>query len=320
MNPRAARGGCALRIVTFTPNPAVDRTLVVEGFDRSIAEGEKRLLRAAVEREMPAGKGLNVSRCLSALGLESIAVAPVSRGLLDLFERSFEGTLVRPRFLEREGRTRTNVTVRDPGTGSETHIREAGMRLTGEEWSELSSGLLSAAGEGALVVCCGSLPPGVAPEALRELLARVKDSASLALDTSGPALREAARTAQLLKPNEEELALVAPGLGPREGAGKLVGEGAEVVLVTLGRRGAVLATREGTWRASAPAVEAVNTVGAGDAALAGLVWGLAEGAEGPELLRRAVACAASAVLQPGAGELDRRQAERFMDQVALREA
>lgn len=302
-----------MRVVTFTANPAVDKTLRVEGFDRAVAEEKKRLLRAALEREMPAGKGLNVSRCLSVLGMGSVAVAPVSRDLLGFFERSLEGTLVETRFLAVAGRTRTNVTIRDPSTGSETHIREGGTGPAEGEWRELSARLLSAAGEGTLIACCGSLPPSIPPSSLRELLEKLGSAgARVALDTSGEALAEAAKAARFLKPNGDELELLAPGLDAPDGARKLVEDGAEAVLVTLGARGAVLATREGTWRASAPPVEAVNTVGAGDAALSGLLWGLAQGVAAPELLRRAVGCATSTVLQPGAGELDLEQVERFL--------
>ena len=302
--------------MTFTPNPAVDKTLVVEGFDRAVAEEKTRLLRAAVEREMPAGKGLNVSRCLSVLGVRSVAVAPVSRDLLGFFGRSLEGTLVEPRFLAVAGRTRTNVTVRDPSTGSETHIREAGTGPAEGEWRELSASLRSLAAEGTLVACCGSLPPGVSPASLRELLEELASAgARVALDTSGQALAEAAKAAWLLKPNEEELELLAPGLGAADGARQLVEGGAKAVLVTLGARGAVLATREGTWRASPPPVEAANTIGAGDASLAGLLWGLAEDEPAAGLLRRAVGCASSAVMQSGAGELDAEDVRRLMPQV-----
>ena len=149
---------------------------------------------------------------------------------------------------------------------------------------------------------------------------RLKASgARVALDASGRALSESAKSAEFLKPNEEELNLLAPGLCPVDGAKRLVeeGAGAEAVLVTLGADGAVLATPEGAWRAPPPPppLAAVNTVGAGDAALSGLLWGLAEGAPAPELLRRAVSCASSAVLQSGAGELDRGEVERFMTAV-----
>jgi tagatose 6-phosphate kinase len=48
-------------------------------------------------------------------------------------------------------------------------------------------------------------------------------------------------------------------------------------MITLGARGALFDCGEARYRFSAPAVAAVNSVGSGDAALAGLAYGLCRG-------------------------------------------
>jgi 6-phosphofructokinase 2 len=169
------------------------------------------------------------------------------------------------------------------------------------------------------IVASGSLPPGV-PDDFYALVARIAREwqARFIIDTSGKALEQALKEGvYLVKPNlrefkefagfEEETdeALVAAS---RE---IIVGGMAEVVAVTLGDNGAMLATREHVWRATGPAVKAVSAVGAGDSFLGGLLSGLASGKDMQEALRDAVAAGAAAVLTPGTALSNRSDVERL---------
>jgi ribokinase len=89
---------------------------------------------------------------------------------------------------------------------------------------------------------------------------------------------------------------------PRDGAAlrRLLDAGPETVVVTLGARGAVALGRSGGVHSPAFAVEAVDTIGAGDAFAAGLATALLEGRPLAEALRRANACGALAVQRVGA--------------------
>lgn len=75
--------------------------------------------------------------------------------------------------------------------------------------------------------------------------------------------------------------------------------GVRAVLCTLGSRGAVLVTRDGSWFAPAPRITARSTVGAGDSSLAGFLYALTNGASAPEALAQAVAHGAAAASLPG---------------------
>jgi ribokinase len=103
----------------------------------------------------------------------------------------------------------------------------------------------------------------------------------------------------VLIPNESEAEALAGGKGgPAVEA--LLGLGVSRVVLTLGSAGCMVA--EGTNRTSiaAHAVEAVDTVGAGDAFNGALAAGLAEGLTLVEAATLANAAAAIAVTQPGA--------------------
>lgn len=76
--------------------------------------------------------------------------------------------------------------------------------------------------------------------------------------------------------------------------------GFEKVVITLGPRGAILASGEAVIHHDAYRVEVVDTVGSGDAFLGGLVAGWAVGETDTQALRRACACGALAATSPGA--------------------
>jgi ribokinase len=124
-----------------------------------------------------------------------------------------------------------------------------------------------------------------------------------------PAVRdldmERARQASFLMPNETELAILT-GL-PVESeaevaaaARTLVKRGFEAVIVTLGPRGALIATTEGERRIAAVKVEAVDTTGAGDAFIGSFARYFAAGLSLDSALAEATRYAAFSVTRRGA--------------------
>ena len=82
--------------------------------------------------------------------------------------------------------------------------------------------------------------------------------------------------AHVVKASDEDLGLAYPGTEPEETAYRWLNAGAEagpsLVVITLGAKGAVGLTRDGRRvHAAAPAVEIVDTIGAGDAAMGALL-------------------------------------------------
>ena len=94
--------------------------------------------------------------------------------------------------------------------------------------------------------------------------------------------------------------------GQEEALRRLVAEGSEIVVLSLGAAGVVLVTGEGLQRLRAPTVPIASRVGAGDSMVAGMVAGLLRGYEVPEAVRLGVAAGSAAVMTPGT-ELCRRE-------------
>jgi ribokinase len=105
----------------------------------------------------------------------------------------------------------------------------------------------------------------------------------------------------IVTPNEHELPLVAQADSTEAATQALLKAGVDTVLVTFGKRGAGFATREGDGGLiPAYTVEAVDTVGAGDAFCGALAVALAEGRHIEDAITFANAAAAISVTRPGA--------------------
>ncbi len=82
-------------------------------------------------------------------------------------------------------------------------------------------------------------------------------------------------------------------------------------LLTLGGEGAVAITPGGIWQATAPAVDVVDTIGAGDSFMAGVLCGIAADLDWQAILERGVNAGAVAVSRPEAQGPTRRELQEF---------
>lgn len=297
-------------ILTVTPNPALDLTWHLD----SIRVAETHRADAAVARA--GGKGLNVARVAHAQGAGARAITTVGGRTGEEFAAELQASGVPHRLVPVAGSTRRSIALVDESLGDTTVVNERGLNPTDAEWAilvgEVADGL---PGAGVLVIS-GSLPPG-APDTLLPLLIGIGRDAGVPVivDTSGPALLQAADAgASVLKPNAAELA-EATGLDdPIEGARVLLDRGASLVLLSRGADGMLAISAAGSADGAAESLHilharlpeslAGNPTGAGDAAVAACAVLLDAGVDDPEqILRRATAWSAAAVLMPLAGEI-----------------
>lgn len=282
-------------ILTFTPNPSVDRTLHVASFVRG------GVLRATDASVHPSGKGVNIVRALTAHGKPSRAVLPLGGHEGAQLEALAKEEGIELLVVPIASPVRANISVVEPD-GVVTKLNEPGPRLTAGEWSALLDALASAIPECSYVVGCGSLPPGAPADLYGRLVPLARSSgARVAVDSSGPPLLHAAAAeVDLLKPNTDELA-EAIGRYPATLGDALAGgealrrAGARAVLVSLGPDGALLVDESGALHGEAPIEKTASTVGAGDALLAGF---LSAGARGRHALAEGLAWAAAACQLP----------------------
>ena len=152
-------------------------------------------------------------------------------------------------------------------------------------------------GPGDLLALQGNLAQGVTEAAAT--LAR--DRGGFSVLNTAPIAWDMSRVVgmvDLVVANRVEAAQLASG-DPATAAEMLASGGNCMTVVTLGAEGAILASSEGISRISAPAVEAVDSSGAGDVLVGTLAGCLARGLRPREALEAAVAAASIAVTREG---------------------
>ncbi len=287
-------------IVTVTLNPSLDRTLEVESFARGA------VLRTSAPTLQAGGKGVNVTRALTANGIPSIAVLPVGGGEGAELSGLLDVAGVSARFVPVAGRTRSNITVAERD-GTITKLNEPGAALSDEELAALTAVISAAVSAGDWVVISGSMPPELGAEQLQALAESLAHrDVNLAIDTSGDALVAAlVARPRLIKPNRAELAEIAGralnSFSDVVAAARGVHDlGVELVLVSLGADGAVLVGPAGVLVGESRVDRPRSTVGAGDSFLAGFLSRFcADEVDVESALLEALAWGAAAAALPG---------------------
>jgi 6-phosphofructokinase 2 len=286
-------------IYTVTLNPSLDRTIWV-GKIRS--DDSNRIER---EEKYAGGKGIDVSKVLANLGIKNRALGFVG----GFAGEELEGLLVNQGiscdFVMISGETRTDIIVYDMSTKSQTEFNAQGPLIQPYELMKIID-KIEKIEHADIIVVSGSLPVGVHPEIYRKIIeiSRTK-GAKVFLDTDGDALKVGIQgLPNIIKPNIHELnRLVDEDLKGVDkitvAARRILDLGVEIVLVSLGAEGMIAVSSQEQYHAIPPQVEVLNTVGAGDSAVAGFVYGMIEGKDLRESLIYAAAAGTATTLRPG---------------------
>ncbi|MHB9879886.1 1-phosphofructokinase family hexose kinase [Pacificimonas sp. ICDLI1SI03] len=286
-------------IVTLTFSPTIELSMSTG----SIRPDDK--LRCTSPRYEPGGGGINVARVARELGENALAVFPeggaTGASLLALLEEM----QLPVASVHVGGWTRECFNVIERDTSHQYRFILPGVAIDGEEQDALLDLLGRHLSSGGVLIASGSLPPGT-PNAIIGRLSDLakRKGARFLLDTSGPALL-AAHGAYLVKPNERELEEVT-GQPLHEvedivhAARRLVAAGvAGHILVSRGRKGALLVGAAAAFSFDPVAVDVRNAVGAGDSMMAGVAVGIARGLLIQECVRRGIAAGTAAVMTDG---------------------
>lgn len=265
---------------TVTANPSLDYVMNADALEMGATN------RSTAESIGIGGKGINVSILLQHLDIQSHALSFVAGFTGDEIERLLTEECVTADFIRvAEGFSRINVKLHSkPPSGStrpvETEINGAGPRI---ERSDIDALLqkLDATKSGDTLVLSGNIPPALPQSFYSDIIKHQEGKGvRIAVDATGSLLRECLQYKPfLVKPNTAELGeLYGVKLHTQEDvapyARRLHSEGAQNVLISMGKYGAVLAADDGkVYCAPAPDGKVVNTVGSGDSMVAGFLAG-----------------------------------------------
>ena len=307
-------------IFTVTLNPAVDRELTVDtiSFDT--------VLRALDWQVDCGGKGFNVARMLKSLGISSMALGFAAGKSGEMLADKLKALGIETDFIWVEGETRTNVSIVSAENGQYVKVNEPGPTITETDLGLLAKKIGERVEAGDWWVLAGSLPPGVPPTYYSELITIIQSAgAKVFLDTSDEALRQnCAAKPLLVKPNDEEAhELTGLPVGTKEeiaAVGRAISAmGPANVIISLGKKGAVLVNDGKAWLAASPQIIAANPIGAGDSMVAGVVWGLSQGDSMQDALCKGIACGAATAGQKGTSFGSSEQVNQLLAEVQLQE-
>ncbi len=267
-----------MKIATVTLNPAIDQTVRVDNFRPN------RVNRALAIKFDASGKGVNVASFLADYGHDTAVTGYLGQESVDIFEQFFASKGIDDRFVRIPGNTRINVKVVDEVNQQTTDINMPGQTPPQEAMNTLLETIEQLASSCDWFVLSGSLPPHVPTTIYATIITQLKrQKKRIILDTSGEALREGIQAGPtIVKPNIEELQhLVRHSLMSeaeiQQAAHQLLDEDIKLVVVSMGRQGAMLVEQATTLMATPPTVTVKKTFGAGDAMVAGLVTSQIQG-------------------------------------------
>lgn len=256
-------------IYTVTLNPAID--LVIK-LPNEFSLGN--LNRASEENMFAGGKGINVSRVLKTLGRESTAIGFAGGFTGKYISDSLSRIGIPNKFIQVKENTRINVKILGK---KETEINGPSPKLTEENCNELINSFKNI-NKNDLVIISGAIPSSLPLEVFENVLRILNENGvRFVLDTNGEPLLKALKYRPfLIKPNKTELeeifkTVITSEVEIKKYAMKLVYLGAENVMVSLGKDGAIFANKTEFYKAEALKGKVINTVGAGDSSVAGFI-------------------------------------------------
>jgi 1-phosphofructokinase family hexose kinase len=303
-------------------NPAIDTRLTLDQFVPG------RVNRASTVQRTAGGKAAHVAMALKTLGAVPTWIGFSGGATGDELLAGLQSLDIDTLTVATGQPSRVNLEILD-AKGEVTEILEPGAAITESEWCEFQrvcAKALQRESHKKIVLISGSLPPGLPADAYATLVGLAQHANCLTfVDSSGVGLSKVlAANPNLVKINREEAEIATrytihdPG-SAAQAARKLLDLGASSAAVSLGEHG-LIGVRKGdefAIHAWTSPLRPRSTVGCGDAALAGLAFGVAMDISFERSLSLATACGAANCLATLPGRIMRDDISRIEQDVHI---
>ena len=286
-------------IYTLTLNPSIDYVLRIDEF----LDGET--LRSNSQEKYPGGKGIMVSKLLKNLGENSINIGFLGGFTGDFIRKKLNDLGIAEDFTRIEDDSRINVKLKYE---TETEINAQGPQITEEEIEEFLN-YLDQLQEDDFVIISGSIPKSLGDDFYRVIVNLLEmNNVRFALDTSGKKLfKLSSYKPFLVKPNKKELEEIFEDKIDSDKkivkyARKLIDQGAENVIVSLGKDGSMFIDSNIVYKARPIEGKLINSVGSGDSMVAGYIFGYMKGFSKLDSYKLAIACGSATAFSPDIAE------------------
>lgn len=288
-------------IYTVTLNPSIDYIIETDKF--KIGE----VNRANKEELYPGGKGINVSLMLNELQIENTALGFLGGFIGEYIENTLASNGVNTEFIKLEkGFSRINLKIKNEVeteiNGKGPHISEDNLQLLYKKIEKLK--------DEDILVLCGSIPKSLSNTLYQDIISMVaKKNVKVIVDATSKLLLNTLKyNPFLIKPNIHELEEIFDTKidcidSTIFYATKLKDMGAENVLISMGKDGALLIDSKGKiYLSNTPYGDVINTVGSGDSMVAGFISGYLKTKDYKEALKLGASCGSATAFSSGIGE------------------
>ena len=282
-------------ILTVCMSPCTDVTIELDALN----VGKTNVVKS--KRLSFGGKALNVAIGVARLGEQSYATGVMYDDNGYLFEKALDKEGVPFTFAWNKGRARENYKFID-NRAMLTEVNDVGTEISADKAEEVLDLVQSLSSRSDVTVLSGGLPKGLGADYYGRLAKSVDARSKKIVDASGQRVFSALHErVDLVKPNLDELENT---LGRKieskddmlAGCYELLDRGAERVLLSLGRQGAVITDGMENYYCKSLNVAMNSTVGAGDGMVAAAAIALQQGAPLAAILRAGVAAGTATVM------------------------
>lgn len=287
-------------IATITLNPSIDQHILVKNLVKDDAN------RALSISNYPGGKGVNVSKVIQELKGPTKAYAMLGGFVGEIWKELASAEKIAFDACRLKGQTRINTILTDIKDHTQTRVSAPGPTMNSTERKHFLSHLVQVKPKPFLWALGGSLPKQAASDSYKKIIQVLqRNGTPCILDADNEALKKGIEAKPfMIKPNEFEMQRL---LNKKlesfsdyyKGAKELVRQGIQIVVVSLGPRGALFVTECESFHVTTPKVKVRSKVGAGDSLIGGFVLGLWRKMPLREAARLGVAASTSAVLTEG---------------------
>jgi len=305
-------------ILTVCLSPNIDVNIEVDALNVGMTH------KIINKRVFFTGNALNVAVGISRLKSQAFATGFMYEDNGSQFENQLHRDGVPYKFIWNKGRVCENYKFVDRRSMM-TEVTDTNPDVDEDKQEELLELIANLSENCEAIVISGGLAGGMKPDFYKRILERVPNRLLKIVDTDGENLKEILKCGvDLVKPNLSELetALNKQFRTHSEmlsGCMKLLDMGAKRVLLSLGKKGAIITDGNKSFYCKSINVAMNSTVGAGDGMVAGATCALSQGLPIEEILRCGVAAGSAAVTSPNSISFGYEKYKEILSNITVKE-
>ena len=309
--------GMTRLILTIDLNPLLDRRYFIHDFEVGKSYTTHDI------QYIPSGNGLDIAKIVKSFNESVKATGFLGGRNVEYIIEKLDNMNIDHKFIPIEDETTASTKILSD-YGVQTEIYETSPCISADEVLEFYKSYKSMIKDAKIICCSGTLPRGLPEDIYRDLIIMAREgNKRFFLDTSGKALRHGIKASPyLIKLNRDELEEYMGFIMTNEKdiikfANYIIENGVEMVIVSLGKSGAIVVYKGYSYKINVPSVKEINSNGAGSAMMAGLAVSMIRDYDFEYMLKIAAACGTANVMEKNSGEIDMANMKSIMNEIEI---